>query len=102
MVGFIRVLGKPGVIIFWIILAANFISREWVGTQVSAKVACISGMAMGTSLWFLGLSCAASQGKGRLSEATLVRMEHFSGVILLLVALAHGVNIIWQMTKARA
>jgi threonine/homoserine/homoserine lactone efflux protein len=101
MVGFIRVLGNPGVLIFWIILAANFISREWVGANVSAKVACISGMAMATSLWFLGLSYAASQGKGRLSEKSLLRMEHFSGVILLLVALAHGVNIVWQMAQAR-
>src|SRR5881397_2795689 len=30
LIGFVRVMGNPGVLIFWIILAANFISREWV------------------------------------------------------------------------
>jgi threonine/homoserine/homoserine lactone efflux protein len=100
MIGFVRVLGNPGVLLFWVILAANFISREWVSADITGKLACISGVAMGTGLWFLGLSYAASRGQGRFSERTLVRMEHVSGVILLLVALAHGVNIIWQLTQA--
>jgi threonine/homoserine/homoserine lactone efflux protein len=101
MIGFVRVLGNPGVLVFWVILAANFISREWVGANVPGKLACISGVALGTGLWFLGLSYAASRGKGRLSEATLVRMEHVSGVVLLLLALAHGVHIVWQMAQGR-
>src|SRR4051812_32293314 len=33
MTGFVRVMGNPGVLVFWIILAANFISREWVGGE---------------------------------------------------------------------
>jgi hypothetical protein len=33
MIGFVRVLGNPGVLVFWIILAANFISREWVSAD---------------------------------------------------------------------
>ncbi|HEX4645362.1 MAG TPA: hypothetical protein VH598_07110, partial [Verrucomicrobiae bacterium] len=52
MTGFVRVMGNPGVLLFWIILAANFISREWVQPSLRSKAACILGVAAGTSLWF--------------------------------------------------
>ena len=97
MIGFIRVLGNPGVLVFWIILAANFISREWVRPDLAGKLSCVGGVALGTGLWFLGLSYAASRGRGRFSEATLLRMEHFSGIGLLVLAMLHAANIIWQM-----
>src|SRR6267154_3442918 len=45
MTGFVRVMGNPGVFVFWIILAANFISREWVGPEGIDKLACIGGVA---------------------------------------------------------
>ena len=38
-----------------------------------------------------------SLGHGKLSEKTLLRMEHYSGACLLILALIHGGNIIWQM-----
>src|SRR5258707_6699480 len=41
MTGFVRVMGNPGVLVFWLILASNFISREWVGDQNVDKLACI-------------------------------------------------------------
>lgn len=97
MTGFVRVMGNPGVLIFWIILAANFISREWVGPEIEDKLACIGGVAAGTGLWFLGLSWAVSLGHQKFSEKTLLKMEHFSGIGLLILALAHGTHIIWQM-----
>ncbi len=101
MVGFIRVLGNPGVLLFWIILAANFISRGWVQPDLAGKLSCVGGVALGTGLWFLGLSYIVSRRQGRLSEATLLRMEHFSGVGLLTLALLHATNIIWQMANHR-
>jgi threonine/homoserine/homoserine lactone efflux protein len=97
MTGFVRVLGNPGVLVFWIILAANFISREWVASDWPGKLACVSGVATGTGLWFVGLSWCVSLGHGKLSEKTLLRMEHFSGVGLLVLALIHGGTIVWQM-----
>jgi threonine/homoserine/homoserine lactone efflux protein len=97
MVGFVRVMGNPGVLVFWIILAANFISREWVEPSLHARMACVAGVAAGTGLWFLGLSYAVSLGHKKLSEKTLIRMEHASGVTLLILALIHGGTIIWQM-----
>src|SRR5258705_9464724 len=63
MTGFVRVMGNPGVLVFWIILAANFISREWVEPNLMSKVFCITGVAVGTGAWFLGLSWAVSLGQ---------------------------------------
>jgi threonine/homoserine/homoserine lactone efflux protein len=97
MTGLVRVMGNVGVLVFWIILAANFISREWVTPDWSGKLACVAGVALGTGGWFTGLSWVVSLGQGKFSEKTLLRMEHGSGVGLLVLALIHGGTIIWQM-----
>src|SRR5512136_1957809 len=81
MTGLVRVMGNPGVLVFWIILAANFISREWVAPgHRGTRLACIAGVACGTGLWFLGLSWAVSLGHRKFSEHTLLTMERASGV----------------------
>jgi threonine/homoserine/homoserine lactone efflux protein len=98
-IGFVRVMANPGVFVFWIILAANFISREWVSPDWTGKLSCVLGVALGCLLWFTSLSFAVSWGRRRFSEKTLVRMERVSGVCLLALALAHGLNIVWQMHK---
>ena len=95
--GFVRVMGNPGVFLFWIVLGANFISREWVEANMRGKLACVSGVLVGTSLWFFGLSWAVSLGHGKFSDKTLLRMERGSGIGLLSLAVAHGVHIVWQM-----
>jgi hypothetical protein len=64
-------------------------------------VACIAGVASGTGLWFVGLSWAVSLGHRKFSERTLLRMEHYSGIGLLLLAAIHGANIAWQLAKHR-
>lgn len=99
MTGFVRVMGNPGVLLCWVVLAANFISREWVEPNGKGKLSCIAGVALGTGLWFIGLSYAVSLGHRKFSERTLLRMEHFSGIGLLVLALAHGGHIIWQMAR---
>jgi threonine/homoserine/homoserine lactone efflux protein len=99
MTGLVRVMGNPGVLLCWIVLAANFISREWVEPNGRGKLACIGGVAAGTGLWFFGLSYAVSLGHKKFSEKTLLRMEHFSGIGLLALAVAHGVHIIWDMAR---
>jgi threonine/homoserine/homoserine lactone efflux protein len=99
MVGFVRVMGNPGVLLFWIILAANFISRELVSPDWRGKLACITGVAIGCGLWFFALSYAVALGKHKFSEKALLRMEHGSGIGLLVLAFLHGISIIWQMAK---
>jgi hypothetical protein len=85
------------VLVFWIVLAANFISRDWVTPDWPGKLACVAGVAVGAGLWYAALSWVGSLGYGKLSEKTLLRMEHFSGACLLILALIHGGTIIWQM-----
>ncbi len=97
MTGFARVMGNPGVLLWWIILAANFISREWVEPNGEGKIACIAGVAVGVGLWFFGLSWAVSLGHRKFGEETLLRMEHWSGGVLLVLALAHGGTLVWQL-----
>ncbi len=97
MTGLVRVMGNVGVLVFWVILAANFISREWVTPDWPGKLACVGGVALGTGLWFFGLSWLVSLRHGKLSERALLKMQHFSGISLLVVALIHGGTIMWQM-----
>src|SRR5512137_1736728 len=97
MTGLVRVMGNVGVLVFWIILAASFISREWVTPDWPGKLACVGGVAVATGGWFTGLSWVVSLGHGKLSEKTLLRMEHGSGAVLVILALIHGGHIIWEM-----
>lgn len=99
MIGFVRVIGNPGILLFWIILAANFISREWVEPEGHSRLSCVLGVALGASLWFLSLSYAVSRGHKKFTDKTLLRLEHFSGIGLIILALIHGARIIWQMAK---
>jgi threonine/homoserine/homoserine lactone efflux protein len=97
-IGFVRVMGNPGVFLFWIFLAAYFRAHDWVAPTLAGTFWCVAGVAGGTSVWFCGLSYAVSRGHGKYNERTLLRMERFSGICLLLMAIAQGTHIIWQMT----
>ena len=97
MTGFVRVMGNVGVFLFWIVLGANFISREWVEPTLASKSTCVAGVMLGTATWFFGLSFAVSLGHKKFSDKTLLRMERGSGIGLLVLAFAHGCQIVWQM-----
>jgi hypothetical protein len=101
MTGFTRVLGNLGVLLFWIVLAANFMSRDWVDETLAGRFACIAGVALGANLWFFVVSWMSSRGQGRLSERTLLRMEHFSGICLLVLGFYHGALIALQLARYR-
>ena len=94
MTGFVRVMGNLGVLLFWIVAAAYFMSHEawftsyeWVEDTIAAKAAFITGVALGANLWFCALSYGVSRGRGRFSEQTLLRMERFSGLCLLVTGI---------------
>jgi hypothetical protein len=91
------VLANPGVMVGWFILAANFIARNWVTPEFSGRLACVVGVGLGTISWFLVLSFSSSRGHGKWSEKTLLRIEHISGIALLIFALVDGVWIAKQM-----
>jgi threonine/homoserine/homoserine lactone efflux protein len=96
-IGFVRVMGNFGVLLFWIVLAARFRARGWVPPNLAGTMSCVAGVAGGTSLFFCGLSFGASRGHGKFNDRTLLRMEHVSGICLLALAIAEGVHIVWQM-----
>ncbi len=99
MTGFVRVMGNLGVLLTWIVLAANFMAHDWVADEFAAKVACIFGVALGTNAWFGLLSFGVSRGRGRFSERTLLRFQHVSGILLIAVGLLDGGHIVWQLAR---
>ena len=99
MTGLVRVMGNVGVLVFWIILAANFISRGMGDARLARQARLRGGRRGGHGRLVPGLSWVVSLGHGKLSEKTLLRMEHISGVGLLILALIHGGTIVWQMHK---
>jgi threonine/homoserine/homoserine lactone efflux protein len=99
MTGFVRTLANPGVLLGWIILGANFISRGWVQPNWEGKLSCLAGVTVSVGLWFTGLSWAISLGHKKFTAKTLLKMERLSGVGLLVLALIQGVHIGWQLAK---
>lgn len=99
--GFVRVMGNPGVFLFWIFLAAMFRSHDWVEANIAGTFWCVMGVAAGTTVWFCGLSYTVSRGRGKFTDKTLLRMEQGSGICLLATAVGQGIHIVIQMTHHR-
>jgi len=99
--GFVRVMGNLGVLLTWIVLTGNFVAHDWVANKFAAKAACVAGVALGTTTWFLIFSYGISRGHGKFSEATLLRLQHISGICLITVGLFDGAHIVWQLSRHR-
>ncbi len=99
LTGFLRVLANPAVILLWITLAGNFISRAWVDANWTSKSFCIAGVAIGCAAWFTALSYGASLGHQRVSDRTLVRLARVSGALLLGFALYIGYKVVLVLAK---
>ncbi len=92
--GFVRCLGNPGVLLFWITISATFISHDWMDDTWQSKGTCLLGVTLGCFSWFTLLSSLVSRGRGRFSTGTLVRMSQFSGASLLIVSLVMGGRLV--------
>ena len=99
MTGFVRTMANPGVLLGWIILGANFISRGWVQPTMEGKMLCTAGVAVGVALWLFGLAWAISLGHQKFTEKTMLRMERGSGIGLIALGLAHGIYLASQLAK---
>ncbi len=93
-IGFVRCLGNPGVLLFWITISATFISHDWMEETWQSKGACWIGVALGCFSWFTLLSYLVSRGHGKFSTKTLMRMSQISGASLLIVAIVMGVRLV--------
>jgi threonine/homoserine/homoserine lactone efflux protein len=102
MTGFVRVMGNLGVLLVWIILAANFIAHDWVDDTLPAKTACVAGAALGMNTWFCVFSYAVSRGHGWFSQQTLLRIQHLSGLCLVVIGMIDGGHIVWQLARQLA
>jgi threonine/homoserine/homoserine lactone efflux protein len=100
MIGFVRVLGNPAVLLFWITLSATFISHRVVDDTFMSKSICVLGMSTGAFTWFVLLAYIVSRGHGRFSTKTLVRMSHVSGAALLVVSLLIGIRLIKLLSES--
>jgi threonine/homoserine/homoserine lactone efflux protein len=103
--GFVRVMGNFGVLATWLVIGAYlmsheayFTNQEWVADTLAAKAACVLGVALGTNIWFCGLSFAMSRGRGRFGEKTLLRMQHLSGLCLIALGIFDGIRMAWQLS----
>jgi L-lysine exporter family protein LysE/ArgO len=92
--GFVRCLGNPGVLLFWITISATFISHDWMDDTWQSKGICLLGVTLGCFSWFTLLSFLVSRGHGRFSTNTLLRMSQFSGATLLIVSLVMGGRLV--------
>jgi len=93
-IGFVRVLGNPAVLLFWITVSATFISHDWINDTLASKSMCVLGTFAGGLLWFVLLSFMVAQGHGKFSTTALVRLAHISGAVLLIAGLVIGVRLV--------
>jgi threonine/homoserine/homoserine lactone efflux protein len=101
MIGFVRVLGNPSVLLLWVTLTATFLSHNWVDETTDDRVGFVLGVAGGATLWFFLLAWAVSNGHGRFSPRVLLRMEHISGAVLLIAALWFGWRIVGELHERK-
>jgi len=99
MTGFVRVLGNPGVLLYWMTIAATFASHDWVEANWLSKLMCVSGVGLGAAAWFLLLSYMVARSGKTFSTKTLVRMSHVSGMFLLVIAVVIGVRIVLMLSR---
>ena len=92
--GFVRCLGNPGVLLFWITISATFISHDWMDDTWQSKGMCLLGVTLGCFSWFTLLSFLVSRRHGHFSTSTLLRMSQFSGASLLIFALVLGGRLV--------
>jgi threonine/homoserine/homoserine lactone efflux protein len=102
MTGFVRVLGNLGVLLAWVIWSAFLMAHDWVADTLPARSACVGGVFTGALTWFVILSYGISRGHGKFSVKTMLRLQHFSGICLILAGIFAGGNIIWHLVHHHA
>ncbi len=95
LLGFVRVLGNPGVLLYWVAVAAGLAAHGVVGPDGRGRAACLAGVTVATFGWFGLLAWLAAQVHGRISPSWLLRLSRYSGGLLLVVAAVLGGRLAW-------
>jgi len=98
-IGFVRVLGNPAVLLFWITMSATFMAHELIEDTLLSKGACVLGTFVGGTIWFILLSFLVAKGHGKFSTKGLLRMAHISGAVLLVAGVVVGIQLIRMLAK---
>jgi threonine/homoserine/homoserine lactone efflux protein len=98
-IGFVRVLGNPAVLLFWITVCATFVAHDWIDDTLATKAFCVFGTFIGGLMWFLLLSFLVAKGHGKFSTRGLVRMAHISGAVLLIAGLVIGFRLATMLAR---
>ncbi|MCC7375235.1 MAG: LysE family translocator [Verrucomicrobiales bacterium] len=101
MTGFVRVLGNPATLLFWIAFAAASVAHEWVDQEWPSKASAIVGIGLGALTWFSKLGYAVSLGHGKFSSKALLRTAHVSGILLIAAGLFMGGRLVVALAKHR-
>ncbi len=102
MIGFVRTLANPGVLLGWVVLIGIFVAHGWVQSDWGSRFSCLAGVGAGVGLWFFGLSWAISLGHKKFTNATMLKMERGSGILLLVFGLAQGILLVWELAKHKS
>lgn len=94
MIGFLRVLGNPGVLLYWITMSAALVAHAWVEANPICKTACVAGVGMGALGWFVGLSYFVSHNFRWKDPASLVRLSQVSGAGLMVLGVIMGSRLL--------
>jgi L-lysine exporter family protein LysE/ArgO len=100
-IGFVRVLGNPAVLLFWITTYAVLISHEFIDDKLPTKAVCVLGTFFGGLAWFVLLAFLVSRGHGKFSRRSLMRMSHISGASLLILGIFIGFRLIKLLATIR-
>lgn len=101
MTGFVRVLGNPATLLWWIAFAAASVAHEWVDQNWPSKASAVVGIGMGAMTWFGKVGYAVSLGHGRFSPRALLRTAHVSGALLVGAGLFMGGRLVVALAKHR-
>ncbi|MFM7101010.1 MAG: LysE family translocator [Verrucomicrobiota bacterium] len=99
-IGFLRILGNPGVLLLWITVAATLLSREWLADTWPAKWSFIAGVALGGLCWFSLVAWGVAHGSRRFSPQGVRNFSRLSGFFLLAVAALVGYRLIALLARA--
>lgn len=99
MVGFVRILLNPVVLLFWITMSAMVIAHEFVSIDFSNKCVYITGVAIGCLSWFWFLANEVARRRHKFTYKTLLNISRVSGILLLIMAVIIGRDLTLELMK---